>query len=193
MQYALIALGEHRILVDACELSVLNAWREYPITERDDFDEEAHDFHVCYGGYLLNPATPAADIHEKLAQQADHWLSAVTTGESACRQIGLCALRTFPLVTAGHQNIVPFAALIKADEDVIGNIAGASTFAVTAFLRVHDWDVATNILNRAGLYALNGVERRHKQPVDKTNWEQCIDAERANRIARRLLKCGNHE
>ncbi|EHD2125304.1 hypothetical protein JRK10_004920 [Salmonella enterica] len=113
MQYALIALGEHHILVDACEVSVLNAWREHPITERD--------------------------------------------------------------------------------EDVIGNIAGASTFAVTAFLRVHDWDVATNILNRAGLYALNGVERRHKQPVDKTNWEQCIDAERANRIARRLLKYGNHK
>ncbi len=113
MQYALIALGEDRILVDACEVSVLNAWREHPVTDRDDFDEEAHAFHVCYGGYLLNPATPAADIHEKLAQQANHWLSAVTTGESACRQIGLCALRTFPLITAGHQNIVPFAALIK--------------------------------------------------------------------------------
>jgi len=33
MQYALIALGEHRILVDACEVPVLNGWREHPITE----------------------------------------------------------------------------------------------------------------------------------------------------------------
>lgn len=55
------------------------------------------------------------------------------------------------------KKIVPFAALIKADECIISKIASYSGFAVTAFLRIKDRDIATNILNREGIFPLMAV------------------------------------
>ncbi|HDX6481078.1 TPA: DNA topoisomerase III, partial [Escherichia coli] len=98
-------------------------------------------------------------------------------------------IHTLPLISCGHQNIVPFAALIKADECIISKIASYSGFAVTAFLRIKEWDIATNILNREGIFAFNGCERRFKQPVSEDNWQQAVSEERAIRCAKRLIQC----
>ncbi|EDA1226409.1 hypothetical protein AX175_24055 [Salmonella enterica subsp. enterica serovar Dublin] len=84
---------------------------------------------------------------------------------------------------------VPFAALIKADECIISKIASYSGFAVTAFLRIKDQDIATNILNREGIFAFNGCERRFRHPVSEDNWQQVISEERAIRCAKRLIQC----
>lgn len=83
---------------------------------------------------------------------------------------------------------VPFAALIKADECIISKIASYSGFAVTAFLRIKDQDIATNILNREGIFAFNGCERRFRV-VSKDNWQHTVSEERAIRCAKRLNQC----
>ncbi|MDF1306285.1 DNA topoisomerase III, partial [Escherichia coli] len=84
---------------------------------------------------------------------------------------------------------VPLTALIKADECIISKIASYSGFAVTAFLRIKDQDIATNILNREGIFAFNGCERRFRHPVSEDNWQQVISEERAIRCAKRLIQC----
>lgn len=55
MQYALLDGFERKFLLDALEFGVLKDWKENPVKELPDIDESAHPFHVCYGGYLLNP------------------------------------------------------------------------------------------------------------------------------------------
>mgnify|MGYP000134623532 CR=1 FL=1 len=84
---------------------------------------------------------------------------------------------------------VPFAALIKADRCIISKIASYSGFAVTAFLRIKEWDIATNILNREGIFAFNSDERRFRHPVSEDNWQQAVSEERAIRCANRLIQC----
>ncbi|HFU3783138.1 DNA topoisomerase III, partial [Escherichia coli] len=55
MQYALFDGFERKFLLDALEFGVLKDWKENPVKELPDIDESVHPFHVCYGGYLLNP------------------------------------------------------------------------------------------------------------------------------------------
>ncbi len=55
-----------------------------------------------------------------------------------CHSIAYYDIHTLPLISCGHQKIVPFAALIKADGCIISKIASYSGFAVTAFLRIKD-------------------------------------------------------
>ncbi|HAI5629528.1 TPA: DNA topoisomerase III, partial [Escherichia coli] len=105
-----------------------------------------------------------------------------------CHSIAYYDIHTLPLISCGHQKIVPFAALIKADECIISKIASYSGFAVTAFLRIKEWDIATNILNREGIFAFNGCERRFRV-VSKDNWQHTVSEERAIRCAKRLIQC----
>ncbi|HCQ3123168.1 TPA: DNA topoisomerase III, partial [Escherichia coli] len=106
-----------------------------------------------------------------------------------CHSIAYYDIHTLPLISCGHQKIVPFAALIKADECIISKISSYSGFAVTAFLRIKDQDIATNILNREGIFAFNGCERRFRHPVSEDNWQQAVSEERAIRCAKRLIQC----
>lgn len=106
-----------------------------------------------------------------------------------CHSIAYYDIHTLPLISCGRQKIVPFAALIKADRCIISKIASYSGFAVTAFLRIKEWDIATNILNREGIFAFNGCEHRFRQPVGEDNWKQAISEECAIRYANRLIQC----
>ncbi|EFZ4071397.1 hypothetical protein BMD79_001473 [Shigella sonnei] len=72
---------------------------------------------------------------------------------------------------------------------IISKISSYSGFAVTAFLRIKEWDIATNILNREGIFAFNGCERRFRQLVSEDNWQQAVSEERAIRCAKRLIQC----
>ncbi len=64
MQYALLDGFERKFLLDALEFGVLKDWKENPVKELPDIDESAHPFHVCYGGYLLNPGVSVDWPHE---------------------------------------------------------------------------------------------------------------------------------
>lgn len=189
MQYALVDALERKFLLDALEFGVLKDWKENPVKELPDIDESVHPFHVCYGGYLLNPGVSDSDISRKIKDQTGFWLAAIDDTRMDCHSIAYYDIHTLPLIVCGHQKIVPFAALIKADECIISKIASYSGFAVTAFLRIKDQDIATNILNREGIFAFNGCERRFRQPVSEDNWQQAVSEERAIRCANRLIQC----
>ena len=188
MQYALVDALERKFLLDALEFGVLKDWKENPVKELPDIDESAHPFHVCYGGYLLNPGVSDSDISRKIKDQTGFWLAAIDDTRMDCHSIAYYDIHTLPLISCGHQKIVPFAALIKADECIISKISSYSGFAVTAFLRIKDWDIATNILNREGIFAFNGCERRSRV-VSKDNWQHTVSEERAIRCAKRLIQC----
>ncbi|EJG9555326.1 hypothetical protein NBF49_004798 [Salmonella enterica] len=77
----------------------------------------------------------------------------------------------------------------KSDDCIIHKIATKSDFAVSAFLRVQEWDIATNILNREGIFAFKGVEMRFNEPVSEENWKRLISEDRALRCANNLIRC----
>lgn len=189
MQYALFDVGNRKILLDATEFGLLKDWKKSPVKELSDFDESNHLYHLCYGGYLLNPDIPDFDICERLKKLEGFWLAAIDDTALNCHQIAFYSIYTRPVISIGYQKIVPFAVLIKADDCIIHKIATKSDFAVSAFLRVQEWDVATNILNREGIFSFNGVEMRFKEPVNEDNWIRLISEERAIRCANKLIQC----
>ncbi|EDZ5934095.1 DNA topoisomerase III [Salmonella enterica] len=189
MQYALFDAGNRKFLLDADEFSLLNNWNEKQPEELSDFCEAEHPYYLCYGGYLLNPETPDENTDRKLKSQENHWLTATDDYGRYFYQIAFYAVHPLPVISIGYQKIVPFAALIKSDDDIISKIAAKSGFAVTAFLRVTGWDIPTNILNREGIFAFNGVEMRLKEPVNEDNWMKFISEERAVRCAGKLIQC----
>ncbi|WGM08729.1 DNA topoisomerase III [Arsenophonus nasoniae] len=189
MQYALFN-GQNRVfLLDATEFSLLKDWQKNQVKELSGFDESKFPFYLCYGGYLLNPDVSHSNIREKLKELEGFLLAAIDDTALNCHQIGLFSIHTLPVISLGYQKIVPFAALIKSDDCIISKIATKSSFAVTAFLRVAEWDIATNILNREGIFAFNGVEMRFKEPVNEDNWQQLFSEERAIRCAHKLIRC----
>lgn len=189
MQYVLFDAGNRRVLLDADEFSLLKDWQNNQFKELLDFDESNHPYHLCYGGYLLNPDTPDSNICERLKELEGFWLAAIDDTALNCHQIAFYSIYTLPLISIGYQKIVPFAVLIKSDDCIIHKIATESGFAVTAFLRVVEWDVATNILNREGIFSFNGVEMRFKEPINEDNWKRSISEERAIRCANKLIQC----
>lgn len=189
MQYALMEVDGCRLLLDGNELQVINNWESKPIKEQSGFNEDAHSHYLCYGGYLLNPDTSDINIHEKLTSMENFWLSSLDDYQQLFYQIAFYSIKLFPLIKVGHQRIIPFAALIKADHQVIVKINDGSGFAVTAFLRIDGWDVPTNILNREGIFAFNGVEIRTDESLNEICWRGFIDKDQAHRIAKDLIKC----
>lgn len=191
MQYALMKVKEHRFLIDATEWQILKDWQTKQIKEQTDFNESEHQYYLCYGGYLLNPKTPDKNINDELKLKENFWLAAIDEYHQHCYQIAFYSIQPFPLITVGQQRIVPFAALIKANDEVIIKISSRSNFAVSAFLRFDQYDIPTNILNRKGIFAFKGIERRHKEPVNEHNWSEFINKGRAHRCAKDLIGC-NH-
>lgn len=189
MQYALFDAGNRKLLLDANEFSLLKDWKDNPIEELSDFCESEHPYYVCYGGYLLNPEISDENIDEKLKSMENFWLAAIDDYAQYCHQIAFYSIFPFPVISIGYQKIVPFAALIKSDDCIVSKIAAKSGFAVTAFLRVAGWDVATNILNREGIFSFNGVEMRFEEPINEDNWKRLISEGRAIRCARKLIPC----
>lgn len=188
MQYALFDVVERKILLDTTEFYLLKNWQKNQVKELTDFSESEHSSYLCYGGYLLNPDISEKNIDTKLKSMESFWLTAIDEYARYFYQVALYSIHPFTLIMVGHQRIVPFAALIKSDSQIISKIA-AKSFSVTAFLRIAEWDIATNILNRDGLFSFNGVEFRHKETLNEENWLSFIDKKRMFRCCRRIIRC----
>ncbi|HCL5312716.1 TPA: DNA topoisomerase III [Salmonella enterica] len=188
MQYALFDAGERKFLLDANEFYLLKNWQKNQVKELSDFNESENSFYLCYGGYLLNPDVSEQSVDARLKSMENFWLTAIDEYGRYFYQVALYSIHPFPLIRNGHQRIVPFAALIKSDNHIISKIA-AKSFSVTAFLRIADWDIVTNILNREGLFAFNSLEFRHKETLSEENWRTFIDKNRMFRCCRRIIRC----
>ncbi|MFG8764925.1 hypothetical protein ACEOVB_29470 [Pseudomonas aeruginosa] len=190
MQYAIIRLPsksgvEVERLVDANELQTLELFKEE--FQELPFKEEG-DFFVCYGCYCPQPGIEAEEALGDLLEARDHWLGHVNRDKG--HGIAFHDVEAYAAFKLGKRAIrIPFAAVIQAEPEVIEAIGGKGVQAVTAFLRYQqDMGALDNIFNRKGLMAIKGIERRQRDAeVTLQNWKEFADAERAKRVASKIV------
>jgi hypothetical protein len=181
MQYAMIEIKQQKLLISANEMQSLNLFRN-SIADLPYLNEAEHPYHICYGCYMPQPNTDEVKALEDFKAVQDHWIGYVD--QDKCYSIAFHEAEALESLHRGKRFSFPFAALIQADESVIKKIGDqASVQAVTGFLRYLDqMTPATNILNRPGIIALKGIERRLKQVIP-SDWRRHIDRDRARRTA----------
>ena len=185
MQYALIKINDRDFLVSANEMQSLNLFQG-AIVEQAEPDEAEFPFHICYGCYMPQPGIEAPQALEDLKGSCDHWLGYIQ--KDMCHIIGFHEVEPMEVQRRGRSIVIPFAALVQAHDPVIEQIGHkTSVQAVTGFLRYAGMSPADNILNRRGIIALKGIERRIKDgQVSPTDWREHIDCDRAYRTALRI-------
>lgn len=184
MQYALIRLKEKQFIIDAHELSALDNFRD-AIHDVEPKPDENGPLYVAYGVYKPQPGIEWQEAMGHLLERQDVWLGHID-GED-CHTLGFHAVEPLPPVQHGMSFSIPFAALIHAHPELIEQIGDhGTTQAVTAFVRFWNISPADNIINRKGLLAFKGIERRGTTTVTKENWRERIDIERTVRNALRI-------
>lgn len=185
MQYALIEIQKRMLLIAANEMQSLDTYHD-AIAEQDKPDETQHPYHVCYGCYMPQHGIDEDKALEDFKAARDHWIGYIQ--QEKCHIIAFHDAEPMEPERMGRAIRIPFAALVQAHAPVIEQIGGkASVQAVTGFLRYAGMSPATNILNRPGVIALKGVERRVKDgPVNPADWRKHIDRDRAKRTARAI-------
>lgn len=191
MQYALIAITDkHRCLVDAHELYVLS---QNTVQDSDDFSEQNLSYRLLYGVYKPQPEYdfPRGEIRRHINESLDKWLihidgtCVINLGIEAIELSDSILLRQCGHCPAPHKSPdVAFAALVKAPSRFV--IRNKSRHAGTAFLRWHNRDVLTTLINRMGLFAFTSEEKRFTRPLTAENWRERIDHRRLLREAQAL-------
>lgn len=182
MQYALISIKDKMLLLSAHEMQALDEHLE-SIADMDSPQEDTHPYHLCYGSYMPQIGTNAAKAIEDFQAARDHWLGSIENDK--CHIIAFHDAQEFEVQHIGNAIRIPFAALIQASEAIIEKIGNKSSVqSVTGFLRYQDMSPSTNLLNRPGIIALKGLEKRLKvNPLNLQNWRESIDHRRAERAA----------
>lgn len=186
MQYSLFEIEGRSLLIDASEFQSLNTFQD-SIVDEESLNEADCPFHVCYGCYMPQPGVNEKEAREDLMFTCGHFLGFVR--QDKCHIIAFVDTMAMDTEHIGMSLSIPFSALVKTTDFVIEYIGNQSSRqAVTGFLRYENMSPATNILNRLGIIALKGLERRKRWPmnigVNSANWRKSIDPERAKRIAR---------
>jgi hypothetical protein len=189
MQYALIPVSKggeqaHR-LIDAGEISVMEHFKG--AVEDLPNPPESGQFYVCYGSYMPQPGITAEKALEDLMTASDHYLGYIN--REHCHSIAFHGVEAYASRSQGRSVRIPFSAVIQADPVVIERMGAKAGGAVTAFLRFkHEMDPVANILNRPGIIALKGVERRTStEAVTLENWKTFADSERAKRTCHNIF------
>lgn len=185
MQYALIELQGKTLLIDANEMRSLDTFND-SITELARPNEEDLPYHVCYGSYMPQRDVADGKALDDFKKAFDHWIG--TINEDKCHIIAFHDAEPFEMERRGLARHIPFAALIQSQAEIIDRIGDkASVRAVTSFLRYEGISPASNILNRLGVIALKGLERRIKDgAINPRDWKNNIDRSRAIRAARSI-------
>ncbi|PRE81317.1 hypothetical protein [Burkholderia gladioli] len=184
MQYILFPLKGKQFIVDAHEYSALNTFED-SIKDVELKPDVNSPLYVTYGVYMPQPGIEWEDAMGHLLERQDVWLGHIA-GEH-CHTLGFHQVDPLPPISHGMSFSIPFAALIHAHPDLIEKIGDHdSSQAVTAFVRFWDITPASNLLNRKGLLAFNGIERRGTTTVTKENWRDHVDPERLLRTALKI-------
>jgi hypothetical protein len=185
MQYAQFNIDGHKILLDVSEKHSLDNHMD-SLVELEKPSEESTLFMICYGSYRPQPGVSDEQAVEDLLIAKDHWLGHVDGAD--CHMIAFHDFEQFPVEHLGHSTRIPFAAVIQASPEIIEAIGSdKSVRAVSAFLRYGDVSVPINVLNRPGIIALKGIEKRHgQQSITLANWREHIDPVRAVRTSQKI-------
>lgn len=182
MQYALFEVAEGKlVLVSATEHKSLYDHRNN-LASFNDLPPvaESEPMYLCYGSYMANPGVTAEKALEDLLEAQDHYLGYIE--DNLCHKISFHSVEAHSTVKRGRSFYIPFAALLQASPEVIEAI-GKRHQAVTSFLRYeHQMDPPTNVLNRPGIIAIKGIEKRTKgTTVTLQNWKSFVNEARVMR------------
>lgn len=185
MQIAQFNISGHKILLDVSEKHSLDNHMD-SLVELEKPSEETTPFMICYGSYRPQPGISDEQAADDLLIAKDHWLGHVEG--AGCHMIAFHDFEAYPVEHLGHSTRIPFAAVIQASPEIIEAIGtDKSVRAVSAFLRYEGYSVPVNVLNRPGIIALKGIEKRHGQEIiTLANWREHIDAERAVRTSQKI-------
>lgn len=191
MQFAMIAITEtRRCLIDVHELYAL---REGTVQDSDDFREDNLPYRLLYGVYKPQPEYdfPRSEIRRHIDESLDKWLihidgtGVMNLGIEVIALSDSILLRQCVHCPKPHKSAdVAFAALVKAPPRFV--VRNRSRHGKTVFLRWHDRDVLTTLINRKGLFAFTSEEKRVTRPLTPENWRERIDHSRLLREAQAL-------
>ncbi|WP_063664359.1 hypothetical protein [Aliivibrio fischeri] len=189
-QYAILVLDKENksgALLDIAEDHILSVDPSDIIESGKDKSQFIHK--LVYGRYMVQRdfSFPRSEIKRHINDAVDSWLAHISQDTVIYLSIedieiidvvltSMCSHCPEPHKTAD----IPFAALISCPPDFKLNNEG---FAKTAFLRWHDMDIHTNLLNRMGLFAFTYEENDPQSPFTKENWKHDIDYDKATEKA----------
>ncbi|WP_108653172.1 hypothetical protein [Dongshaea marina] len=193
MQYAFMELYEDSdecCLMDAGELDLLRI----DIEELDEQvpNEDTMALKLLYGCYKPQSGyEDPGEIKQDMTRAVNRWL-AHFSGDSI-QYFGIKAIEPLDVrlmkpcadgQSSHASRDIPFSALVKVPNGVA---LPSGKRALSAFIRLVDCDVVTNLLVRPGLFAFGAEERRYSTPVTEENWRERIDYQRALRVAQKIM------
>lgn len=156
----------------------------------DDDYESTLAPRIVYGCYKPQPDQkfPRNEVIRHINDAINKWLAHINGNDVVYMGIDDIVVYDEPVLRKGcshHTNsksqimdAIPFSALVSAPKEVV--FGNKNTQAVTAFLRYFkQMDVASNLLNRMGLFAFKAEEKRFKKTITSDNWKNMIDQKRA--------------
>lgn len=184
MQYALFKMSDDQfILLDACEQRDIDLHHDSIVDGAKPADDV---FELAYGAYLPQPSQADDEALGAAKAASGFWMG--TVNGALCDVVGLEDVEFFPAVTIGHSSKIPFAALICINASTRDRIQLDSRRALTCFVRYESqMTPATNVLNRAGIFAIKSLVKRLDAPLTKANWRDQVDSERVLRHASKVF------
>lgn len=176
MQYALMKLDKGKFLIDAHELIYINNYIDSGkiIQDSPPEDEDNLKHKLVYGCYFqqIDRGYTEQDINDQINFAINKWLVHLAD-DSKVIYLGIDDIE----IIQRNERRLMFAALISAPEEFIIN---QKKQAKTVYLRLHNLDLLTNLVNREGLFALGMQESLDESVVlTKENWRQYIDFNKA--------------
>jgi hypothetical protein len=185
-QYALAKMDDRERLFDANEVKALDVhFGAIGDTPRPTDEVRATwPMRLMYGAFLPQRGMSLNDATQALNDCVPKWHGWVK--QDACYALGVCAVKTYPLVHSYGPRI-PVAVLLQASEDTFALMDSMEPQAISAFVRYANLTPTENLQARPGILALKGAEKKIKTPLLMIhNWMQSIDSTRARAAAERL-------
>lgn len=192
-QYAFLVLDKENktgALLDIAEDHILSV---KPSDIIESGKDESHFVNkLVYGRYMVQSdlSFPRNEIKRHINEAVDSWLAHISQDTVIYLSIEDIEIIDVTLTaTCSHcpkphkTSDIPFAALISCPPDFELNNEG---FAKTAFLRWHNMDIHTNLLNRMGLFAFTYEEADPEALLTKESWKNGIDYEKATEKAQKV-------
>lgn len=188
MQFAQLSFKDQSKILAAPEFKTINTYSIDQMVERLKPLEEG-GYTLVYGAYLPQKGVAQEKALEDLLEARGKWLSHVIGNQ--IHSVGLMDIEAYTIQKFDHQQLgqqvrIPFAALIFASQELIRCIGNDSFHSIAAFVKYGNTNTFINILNRPGVLALKGVERRVKETLTRDNWKAYTDQERAKRTASKI-------
>lgn len=184
MQFALFRIQDQYRLLAETEFQTLETYSLDQLVEQPEPVEEEGGYVLVYGCYMPQKGVAKEKALEDLLEARDKWLSHVIGNQ--IHTIGLKDIEAYSIQQVGQQIRIPFSALIVASPELIRCIGSDSAHSIAAYLKFGDTDPYFNLLNRPGVIALKGVERRVKETLTPDNWKAHTDQDRAKRTASKI-------